>query len=1109
MMASGMAMKETVFNEAILAFDALFSGSVISAALTAPPSSPADGDCYIVATSPTGAWAGQANKIAFAYNGWQFITPPNQYRLYNQATSGFMVYTTSSGWTVASSGTGPTHLTDLLDVNASSPTDGQVLKYDVGAHKWVPWTVSLPTYSTPNLHDLPDVNVTEGAGIDGKFLKYDNATSKWIAAAAPTAPTFATLADVDATSFGNGKLASWSTSTNKVEFISPSSLAIVGTLSAVGDVTYTGGLHTNDVLTWNGAAWQPSSSAIHFTFEQMTDGPGTMVGAAGKVLIVNTLETALEYADLATFLAAASIKLVNMTDVNVTEGAGIDGKFLKFDNASGKWIPSSVPAALTVNNGSTVVDTAASILNITGSGVTVSDATAGTVHIDIPGAAAPVTYQDHGTDQTQPTKINFAGLCSVAESGGVLTLTVNGVSTLAALTDVGITTPATGDILTYDAGTSKWKNSSLSIAVAALPNTLSPATYEFGPQAPPLTTMLATLWHATGVTMNAQPGRGLLVVPGTYGATDYMFAGHALVNNTPPFTMTARIAATSDAAPGHYAGIAIRRDATTKLAFIGVSSNTGSGAPGITFSYYDGTVETSVASETTDYQWVRIGFDGTNVKAWISKENLIWKLIGTVNASTILGGTPTHVGVAQRVTSAVSSNAGGLYTYYDDPDYPAGARTTLGVASVGLNDLTNVDAASPTDGQALVWNVTAGKWEPSTPAATLAALTDVNVTEGSGIDGQALVFHNSTGKWISQAFPAWALSGLSDVSVTEGSGINNYALIWNNGASKWEATALPSGTLATLTDVNVSEGSGIDGYALTWNNSTGKWVATALASGALSGLSDVNVTEGSGINGYTITWNNSTSKWVATALATVATSGAYSDLSGLPSLITTLAGLGDVNVSEGVGIDGQFLKWDNGTSKWVASAIPGGVTTLAGLSDVNVSEGSGINGYALTWNNSTSKWVATSISGGASALSGLSDVNVTEGSTIDGANLQWKNADGKWEAVKPPYKVGFFFTSTPASSETLLMHVCAAAFSLSINFAGSQGYVGTNPTSSATLTVKKNGSSIGTIGISTSGVVTFSAGSATSFAAGDLISVVAPSTADATLANCAFTLLGA
>ncbi|RQS84326.1 hypothetical protein [Burkholderia seminalis] len=45
----------------------------------------------------------------------------------------------------------------------------------------------------------------------------------------------------------------------------------------------------------------------------------------------------------------------------------------------------------------------------------------------------------------------------------------------------------------------------------------------------------------------------------------------------------------------------------------------------------------------------------------------------------------------------------------------------------------------------------------------------------------------------------------------------------------------------------------------------------------------------------------------------------------------------------------------------------GGSSTLAGLSDVNVTEGPGIDGYSLVWNNATSRWIASLISGGGSS----------------------------------------------------------------------------------------------------------------------------------------------
>lgn len=44
--------------------------------------------------------------------------------------------------------------------------------------------------------------------------------------------------------------------------------------------------------------------------------------------------------------------------------------------------------------------------------------------------------------------------------------------------------------------------------------------------------------------------------------------------------------------------------------------------------------------------------------------------------------------------------------------------------------------------------------------------------------------------------------------------------------------------------------------------------------------------------------------------------------------------------------------------------VTGSALSLASLSDVNVTEGAGIDGYSLVWNNATSKWIAVSITGG-------------------------------------------------------------------------------------------------------------------------------------------------
>lgn len=61
-------------NESINVIDALLQVRVVSVGDNTPPGSPADGARYIVGASPTGAWAGQANKLARWLDGmWTFF----------------------------------------------------------------------------------------------------------------------------------------------------------------------------------------------------------------------------------------------------------------------------------------------------------------------------------------------------------------------------------------------------------------------------------------------------------------------------------------------------------------------------------------------------------------------------------------------------------------------------------------------------------------------------------------------------------------------------------------------------------------------------------------------------------------------------------------------------------------------------------------------------------------------------------------------------------------------------------------------------------------------------------------------------------------------------
>jgi hypothetical protein len=73
---AAQAQKHVTHNDAIRGLDALVQLMVLDKDLSSPPGSPSDGARYIVGPSPTGAWAGQAAKVAAWQDGaWAFYAP--------------------------------------------------------------------------------------------------------------------------------------------------------------------------------------------------------------------------------------------------------------------------------------------------------------------------------------------------------------------------------------------------------------------------------------------------------------------------------------------------------------------------------------------------------------------------------------------------------------------------------------------------------------------------------------------------------------------------------------------------------------------------------------------------------------------------------------------------------------------------------------------------------------------------------------------------------------------------------------------------------------------------------------------------------------------------
>jgi hypothetical protein len=107
------------------------------------------------------------------------------------------------------------------------------------------------------------------------------------------------------------------------------------------------------------------------------------------------------------------------------------------------------------------------------------------------------------------------------------------------------------------------------------------------------------------------------------------------------------------------------------------------------------------------------------------------------------------------------------------------------------------------------------------------------------------------------------------------------------------------------------------------------------------------------------------------------------------------------------------------------------------------------------------------------------------------------------------YDMRFGFTTAPTTNQILDTVQIVRELTLPANMVGSIAKVGVNPTATFVMDLKDDGVTIGSISISTSGVATFTTTSGTekTIAVGSQLTLVAPSTVDATVAQMSMTLL--
>lgn len=111
-LAASQAQKHVTHNEALRLLDGLVQLAVEDRDITAPPGSPGDGDCWIVASGATGAWAGWDDDIAMWSDGsWYRLAARTGFRAWVKDEAQLVVLA-SGGWAALGAG-GPSPEVDV------------------------------------------------------------------------------------------------------------------------------------------------------------------------------------------------------------------------------------------------------------------------------------------------------------------------------------------------------------------------------------------------------------------------------------------------------------------------------------------------------------------------------------------------------------------------------------------------------------------------------------------------------------------------------------------------------------------------------------------------------------------------------------------------------------------------------------------------------------------------------------------------------------------------------------------------------------------------------------------------------------------------------------
>lgn len=164
---------------------------------------------------------------------------------------------------------------------------------------------------------------------------------------------------------------------------------------------------------------------------------------------------------------------------------------------------------------------------------------------------------------------------------------------------------------------------------------------------------------------------------------------------------------------------------------------------------------------------------------------------------------------------------------------------------------------------------------------------------------------------------------------------------------------------------------------------------------------------------------------------------------------------------------------------------------IAGNVNINLDVAAAGNEDIDVWSNGGRSAVISSIANDQYARRFGGDIHF-------GPSLQSDDQPSRY-TEQPPIVMSF--VGTPTNNQFMFRYVFVEERYFTTNFAGSRGSIGTNPTSTLTLSIQKNGVQVGTAVFDTNGNCTFTLASPTTFDPGDVLTVRNQASADATAAD--------